>query len=640
MTVNVNDTIERYTVSGVGPYPFSFRIFAETDLQVTACSAATPPVPSLLTYLTHYTVTGANVASGGGVTLTASAATSFAGYTLDIRSNTPQQQPTSIRNIARFLPEIHEDAYDNLGRQTQDLNRRLLASIHFPDNEILSGEVESAAVRKGRYLFWDTVTGAISSAISLTGTVLSQAIFNAFYFLTDGHKRTAAEIAAGVTPTNYAYPVLNLLRYGADPTGVAASNTAMASAIAVCGPTGGTIIVPPGVYLFTGNSSVIDLTSKIGITIQGDGAETSGAQPATRFNFSGTGTGVLISMNSAYGCSIRGIQIRHTSASFTGTYIQCSNTASADPQYCGMYDSTFGDSAGAGTTHLDLGTCINFTAERCSFMRGNPSVKGRAAGSYSNVIAFRDCQWSSNYVAPVRNPGEAWVFQRCSFEPLTTGAPGAVVSTGVTAGVNGIEIAGCWFGDVTSTAGSWVELYGGGLHFHGNMVNGEVTGTTAIKLRQFVGAKIAGNTLASCLNALDFATATSYAVSLENNNFNTVTNIVANPANHALGLVFNPNYPFPVAPPAGHGAFNNDGYEISANGVITQWGNVSIAAVGTTPVSFSKTFPSACFGVVIGYTGAPGTNTATASSITTSGFTAGHAGSAGAATMFWIARGR
>jgi len=474
----------------------------------------------------------------------------------------------------------------------------------------------------------DNISAAVTYA-SLTQQIIGMILY----------PRTAAEIAALVTPTNYAYPELNLLRYGADPTGAASSNAAMTSAIAVCGSTGGTIVAPPGVYLFTGNSLVIDLTSKVGIIIQGTGSQTSGAQPAVRFNFSGTGTGVLISMNSAYGCALRGIQVRHTSALFTGTYIKCTNTASSDPQYCGVYDCTFGDSAGAGTIHLDLDKCINFTAERCSFTRGNPSVTGRTASTYSNVIRFRDCQWFTNPAVPVQNPGEAWLFEGCSFEPLTSTAPGAVLCTSVTIPVNGITFEGCWFGDASSTAGTWIELQGGGLHFHGNTLTGNATGTTGIKLRQFVGAKIAGNTFAVLLTAIDFATATCYSTSVENNNFNTVTNNFANPANHAPGLIFNPNGLGGITPPTGHGTFATNGYSIDANGIIEQWGEVTLNTNVATAVVFPKQFPASCWNVTCSITSAPGNQSMTAASRTTSQFTLTVGGTVGANTVCWRARG-
>jgi hypothetical protein len=146
MTVAVNDTIERYVIAGAGPYAYTWRIFNDTDLQVYALSTASPPVPTLLTYLTHYTVAGANEAAGGSITLTAAAIAAYTGFTLDIRANTPRSQPTSIRNQARFLPEIHEDAFDYLDRQIQDMGRLVDASIRIAGQRSCAAD-DSAAAR-------------------------------------------------------------------------------------------------------------------------------------------------------------------------------------------------------------------------------------------------------------------------------------------------------------------------------------------------------------------------------------------------------------------------------------------------------------------------------------------------------------
>ena len=61
--------------------------------------------------------------------------------------------------------------------------------------------------------------------------------------------RTAAEIAAGVTPTNYAYEPFNAIRYGADPTGASESSTAIGALFSVALANGGArVIFPPGTY--------------------------------------------------------------------------------------------------------------------------------------------------------------------------------------------------------------------------------------------------------------------------------------------------------------------------------------------------------------------------------------------------------
>lgn len=211
MTVETNDTVERYTVSGVGPYAFSFRVFDEDEITVTAISAGLVPMP--LTITTDYTVSGVDGEDGGTVTLVSGTATTYAGYTLDIRSNTAEYQPTSIRNQGRFLPEIHEDAFDRMSRQIQDLSRKTRASLRYPDDEIADAVAPAVASRKGRYLFSNVVTGAWEWVTSIATTALSQTIFDQYQADSQPYKRTAAEVAASVTPVNYAIPNHDVVGY-------------------------------------------------------------------------------------------------------------------------------------------------------------------------------------------------------------------------------------------------------------------------------------------------------------------------------------------------------------------------------------------------------------------------------------------
>lgn len=254
MTVNLNDTVERYPVSGVGPYPFSMRIFADTDLQVTACSTATPSVPTLLTYLTHYTVTGANAQAGGTVTLTAPVAATYAGYTLDIRTNTPNTQPTSIRNQGRFLPEIHEDAFDHVEREIQDVRRILLSCVRFPDNVLSNGMMTPLASWLSKYLAISSsgllepavlsstsVTASIITSLIASSTAEQDALLAMLMNRADtapalgSLARTAGEIAASITPVDYSYPPGHIRRYGSNTTpGTTDMTAAFNSCYAAC----------------------------------------------------------------------------------------------------------------------------------------------------------------------------------------------------------------------------------------------------------------------------------------------------------------------------------------------------------------------------------------------------------------------
>lgn len=462
---------------------------------------------------------------------------------------------------------------------------------------------------------------------------LTQAQIGALFY-----PRTAAEIAAGVTPTDYAYPPLDIRRYGGDPTGGGNSDTALASAISVCGTNGGVIVAPSGAYVF---ASAISLNVKRGIIIQGEGSQTSGGQPATRFTYSGTGTGVWINMDSSEGCSFRNLQLFHSNSGFTGTYIRSNNDGTnGDPAFNSLVDCTLGNLT-SSITHLNLNKCIEFTCERCTFVSGNPSVVGMQAGGYSNVIRFRDCEWpdSASASAPISGGGQAWTISGCAFGNLSTGAPGAIVNASNTP-LNGLTISGCWFGDAGTTAGAWLDIYGQALHFCGNYVGGNTTGSTAIKLRQFHGANITGNTFDQFLNGIDFATATCAQITVKDNVFNGVTNPWANTTNISGGqLDWGVNYQGGV--PSGHGSLGTNGYEFTPRGTCKQWGKVTVTTGTPAAVTFPITFPAAVTSIVITMEGPTATTNTCyiSSSPTTSGFSANVAGTAGSQTVHWQAVG-
>lgn len=72
-----------------------------------------------------------------------------------------------------------------------------------------------------------------------------------------GWQRTAAEISAGVTPTNYSYQALDVRRYGADPTGTNDSTTAFNNLLSVLATLGGgSATIWPGTYKITSTIAI------------------------------------------------------------------------------------------------------------------------------------------------------------------------------------------------------------------------------------------------------------------------------------------------------------------------------------------------------------------------------------------------
>ena len=109
---------------------------------------------------------------------------------------------------------------------------------------------------------------------------------------------SAAETSAGVTPVNQGYPVLNVLRYGADPTGVADSTTAINNAILVARVNGGLVHLPGGTYTTSATLAVGDYS---GVWIKGDGAGITIIEPT-----SGLGSNPVISFGSTTGALNQG----------------------------------------------------------------------------------------------------------------------------------------------------------------------------------------------------------------------------------------------------------------------------------------------------------------------------------------------
>jgi hypothetical protein len=123
--------------------------------------------------------------------------------------------------------------------------------------------------------------------------------------------RTAAEITAGITPTNYGYLPLNVLRYGADPTGVADSTTAINNCNLVAAASNGRCVFAPGTY--TDATSVTIKTGVVddcqGATITYSGSSYAFTTPTTgTTNYAGISNCVINLTNNAAG-AIQGLSL-------------------------------------------------------------------------------------------------------------------------------------------------------------------------------------------------------------------------------------------------------------------------------------------------------------------------------------------
>jgi hypothetical protein len=122
-------------------FPYAFKIFAASNLQVVRADSSTG-LESTLILNTDYTVslnTDQDSNPGGNVTLLAVLAV---GFTMVITSDIANLQPTDLTNQGGFYPEVITDALDRATIQIQQMADELTRSIKIPISDGLSLDME------------------------------------------------------------------------------------------------------------------------------------------------------------------------------------------------------------------------------------------------------------------------------------------------------------------------------------------------------------------------------------------------------------------------------------------------------------------------------------------------------------------
>lgn len=257
MTIAAVITQARFTGNGAtSSWSFGNKVFSASDLIVTLLD----PLGNsyLFTNFTNvalglaYNVTNVDVDTGCQVNLTNTGGTPTpltALWLIDIRSATPETQSTSIKNQGSFLPELHEEAFDRLTRESQDLLRLTYTyGIHASDNEVTPwAALPNPAGRANKALLFD-VNGQPYAGGGPVGTGLAAGL--------------TSSAAIGVNPNS-------------DPQG---NIVVFAGGTLIGNPSGGAIRIgtPQAPLVNSGVSS-----AQFAITINVDGsAAPGGANPA------------------------------------------------------------------------------------------------------------------------------------------------------------------------------------------------------------------------------------------------------------------------------------------------------------------------------------------------------------------------
>ena len=161
--MTISSTTVKNSYSGDGSttsFNYTFKIFADSDLQVIIRSAA--GTETVKTITTHYTVSGAGNANGGSITFT-SGNIPTATETVVLRRAVPQTQAIDYIANDPFPAESHEEGLDRATMTTQQIQEELDRAIKLSrTNTMTSTEFTvGATARAGKILAFDSL-GEIS----------------------------------------------------------------------------------------------------------------------------------------------------------------------------------------------------------------------------------------------------------------------------------------------------------------------------------------------------------------------------------------------------------------------------------------------------------------------------------------------
>lgn len=344
--------------AGQTVYPYTFPITQDSDL-VVVINGITQVTDST------YSVSGVGNDTGGNCTLNTG---STVGDIITLYRDVPIQRITQIAQNSGFSSTAFNAEFNNIYLIMQQLEDAIAFCLQIPNtNSPAPVTTLTPANYANKFQAYDAYGNPQPAA--LLATALTQAMFDSFMASAtitsydSLYPVSALETAQSVVPTNLYQPYGSLLRYGADPSGVAASDTALANALKCNSdvfdnfPGGGTYLFNVGVQI-----------SNFPVTIRGQAKYVAGATVVNGTKFVlGSAAGANSSLlyikagAAAYGVNIREIGFTAQSATVGQTFI----SAADDLRYSCIEKCSFVGAANAALNliAISLNTTDVFTGD-------------------------------------------------------------------------------------------------------------------------------------------------------------------------------------------------------------------------------------------------------------------------------------
>lgn len=390
MTVTSSTTRVSYPGAGsTGPFSFSFRILAATDLSVLTRDDTTGAETDL-TYPTDYSVSGVGNAAGGSITLTTAIE---AGTTLVIRRVRALTQTTSVRNQGSYFGETHETAWDKLAMVDQQQQDEIDRSAKLSEG-IDPADVDPTLpqVSAGSAIGWNgdgtgltnldttpiTSLGALPTAgdADLTTTAVTL-LFSNSVSKALGLSRLAGYLAR----TFFGTYVVTDPKYGAVGDGTTDSKAAINAAITAANAAGGGVVLVPtssSQFMISGGITLLS-----NVTLRGMGKGAAGLKRTA----GGTSTTVIFAQN-ATNIAIENLKIDGQQATQSGSpatvavaFDGCSKVTvrgcRLDNMKTGIWINTSSDaSSNVRILDNDFGTIVDYGVRCNNASISNVTIRG------------------------------------------------------------------------------------------------------------------------------------------------------------------------------------------------------------------------------------------------------------------------
>lgn len=253
--------------------------------------------------------------------------------------------------------------------------------------------------------------------------------------------RTAAEVTASVTPSDFSFPPYDVRRYGADPTGgsTATTTTAFQNAVSIAGAN---VYIPPGTY-----SISTGLTPRCAM-IYGAGSAI-GSSPLSNGSVlkptSGLGTGALISLTSTGGNYPSILRDFCIDGSLTTNATGIALGTSSGAVHVDVSNIDIGNFTGSSGFGMKVVDTLQTDLRHVYIFGCGTNLQVSGDAGFPTTTRFTECQFDSATVGQGAAilTGFDIVFDDCIFE--SSAAEGLKIIPGASATCRNIVLNRPWF---------------------------------------------------------------------------------------------------------------------------------------------------------------------------------------------------